>query len=128
MKILFYGLLAGIFAITSNTTLAYAQNENAKEAEQHLEKAAESGEKGDAVGVAIQAEEAKEHIIEENKENPYIQPLKVISGENPKAEHDKAIFEEINKAKGHAKNNEAVKAAEHIKNAKIHLNKKEQSK
>jgi len=128
MKKLSYGLLVGLVSIAGNSTLVYAQDEHAKEAEQHLEQAAESGKKGDAAGVTLHSEEAKKHVIEENKEKPYTQPSKHITGENPKAEHDKATFEEIGKAEGHAKNGEASEAAGHAKNASTHLKEKEQSK
>jgi hypothetical protein len=128
MKKLSYSLLVGLVSIAGNSTLVYAQDEHAKEAEQHLEQAAESGKKGDAAGVAAHTEEAQKHVIEENKEKPYTTQSKQIYGENPKAEHDKATFEEIGKAKGHAKKGEAAEAAGHAKNAETHLKEKELSK
>jgi hypothetical protein len=128
MKKLSYSLLVGLVSIAGNSTLVYAQDEHAKEAEQHLEQAAESGKKGDAAGVATHTEEAQKHVVEENKEKPYTTQSKQIYGENPKAEHDKATFEEIGKAKGHAKKGEAAEAAGHAKNAETHLKEKELSK
>jgi hypothetical protein len=128
MKKLSYSLLVGLVSIAGNSTLVYAQDEHAKEAEQHLDQAVESGKKDDAAGVAAHTEEAQKHVIEENKEKPYTQPSKHITGENPKAEHDKATFEEMGKAKGHAKKGEAAEAAGHAKNAETHLKEKEQSK
>ena len=129
MKKLFNNLLASLIFIAGNSVLAYAaEDEHAKEAEQQLEQAVESGKKSDAKGVTVHSEEAKKHLIEENKEKPYPQPLKQITGENPKAEHDKATFEEIGKAEGHAKKGEASEAAGHAKNASTHLKEKEQSK
>ena len=128
MKTLCYSLLMGLLSIASNSTLVYAQDEHAKEATQHLEQAVESGNKGDAEGAAAHSEEAKKHVIEENKEKPYTQPPKPIYGENPKAEHDRATFKEIGKAKGHAKKGHAKKAADAAKKAETHLQEKEQSK
>jgi hypothetical protein len=128
MKKLSYSLLVGLVSIAGNSTLVYAQDEHAKEAEQHLDQAVESGKKGDAAGVAAHTEEAQKQVIEENKEKPYTQPSKHITGENPKAEHDKATFEEMGKAKGHAKKGEAAEAAGHAKNAETHLKEKEQAK
>jgi hypothetical protein len=128
MKKLTYSLLVGLVSIAGNSTLVYAQDEHAIEAEQHLEQAAESGKKGDAAGVATHTEEAQKHVIEENKEKPYTPQSKQIYGENPKAEHDKATFEEMGKAQGHAKKGEAAEAAGHAKNAETHLKEKEQSK
>lgn len=120
----YYSLLAGLIFIAGNSSLSFA-TQHAIEAEQHLEQATESGKKGDAAGVASHTEEAQKHLIEENKEKPYPQSSKQITEENPKAEHDKATFEEIGKAKGHAKKGEA---AEHAKNAESHLKQKEQTK
>ena len=129
MKTIYYGLLVGLISITGNPMLVYAaEDEHAIEAEQHLEQTAESGKKGDAKGAAAHTEEAQKHVIEENKEKPYIPQTKQITGENPKAEHDKAAFEEMGKAKGHAKKGEAAEAAGHAKNAETHLKEKEQAK
>ena len=128
MKTLSYSLLVGLVSIVGSSSLVYAQDEHAKEATQHLEQAVESGNKGDAKGAASHTEEAKQHVIEENREKPYTEPAKHITGENPKAEHDKATFEEIGKAEGHAKKGEATEAAGHAKNASTHLKEKEQSK
>ena len=108
--------------------LVYAQDEHAKEAEQHLEKAIESGKTGDTKTEAIQTEEAEKDLIQENKEKPYTQPQKQIYGENPKAEHDKAAFEDIEKAKAHAKKGHAKEAADSAKKAETHIQEKEQSK
>jgi hypothetical protein len=128
MKILSYSLFAGLIFIAGNSVAYAVQDEHAVEAEQHLEQAAESGKKGDAKGVAAHTEEAQKHVIEENKEKPYTTESKPIYGENPKAEHDKAAFEEMGKAKGHAKKGEATEAAGHAKNAETHLKEKEQAK
>jgi Small metal-binding protein len=128
MKTLSYSLFAGLIFIAGNSVAYAAQDEHAIEAEQHLEQAAESGKKGDAKGAAAHTEEAQKHVIEENKEKPYTPQSKQIYGENPKAEHDKAAFEEIGKAKGHAKKGEAAEAAGHAKNAETHLKEKEQAK
>ncbi|MEQ1846278.1 MAG: small metal-binding protein SmbP, partial [Nitrospira sp.] len=111
-----------------NPMLVYAENKHAQEAEQHLEKAVESGEKGDAKAAGSHTEEAKQHLMEENTETPYTKPAKHITGENPKAEHDNATFDEMRKAEGHAKKGEASEAAGHAKNASEHLKEKEQSK
>jgi Small metal-binding protein len=129
MKTLSYSLLAGLIFIACNYTLAYAaEDEHAKEAEQHLEKAIESGKTGDTKSEAIQTEEAEKDLIQENKEKPYTQPSKHITGENPKAEHDKAAFEDIEKAKAHAKKGHAKAAADSAKKAETHIQEKEQSK
>jgi Small metal-binding protein len=128
MKKLSYGLLVGLVSIAGNSTLVYAQAEHAKEAEQHLEKAIESGKTGDTKTEAIQTEEAEKDLIQENKEKPYTQPQKQIYGENPKAEHDKAAFEDIEKAKAHAKKGHAKEAADSAKKAETHIQEKEQSK
>lgn len=129
MKTLSYSLFAGLVFIAGNSVAYAAQDDkHATEAEQHLEQAAESGKKGDAKGAAAHTEEAQKHVIEQNKEKPYPPQTKQITGENPKAEHDKAAFEEMGKAKGHAKKGEAAEAAGHAKNAEIHLKEKEQAK
>ena len=128
MKKLSYGLLVGLVSIAGNSMLVYAQDEHAKEAEQHLEKAIESGKTGDTKTEAIQTEEAEKDLIQENKEKPYTQPQKQIYGENPKAEHDKAAFEDIEKAKAHAKKGHAKEAADSAKKAETHIQEKEQSK
>ena len=128
MKTLSYSLFAGLIFIAGNSVAYAAENEHAKEAEQHLEKAAESGKKGDAKGAAAHTEEDQKHVIEENKEKPYPPQTKQITGENPKAEHDKAAFEDIEKAKAHAKKGHAKEAADSAKKAETHIQEKEQSK
>lgn len=129
MKTLSYSFFAGLIFIAGSFTLAHAvENEHAKEAEQHLEKAIESGKAGDIKNETIQTEEAEKDLIQENKEKPYTQPPKHITGENPKAEHDKAAFDEIEKAKGHAKQGHAKQAADSAKKAETHIQEKEQSK
>ena len=128
MKTIYYSLLVGLISIAGNPMLVYAEDKHAIEAERHLEQAVESGEKGDAKAAGSHTEEAKQHVMEENKENPYTKPAKHITGENPKAEHDNATFDEMRKAEGHAKKGEASKAAGHAKNASKHLKEKEQSK
>jgi hypothetical protein len=68
MKTLSYNLFAGLIFIAGNFTLAYAaEDEHAKEAEQHLEKAIESGKTGDTKSEAIQTEEAEKDLIQENR-------------------------------------------------------------
>jgi len=119
-----YGLLIGLFAIAGNSTLVYADQHD-QEAGQHLEKAQESSKKGDAQGAAGHLDEAKQHL---NQSKPFPQSPKQITGENPKAEHEKATYDEIGKAKGHAKKGEATEAGEHAKNADTHLKQKGQSK
>jgi hypothetical protein len=116
-------LLVGLVALAGNSTVYAAQHD--KEAEQHLDQAQESAKKGDATSTAGHLDEAKKHIT---KDKPYPQSPKQITGENPKAEHEKATYEEIGKAQGHAKKGEAAEAGEHAKNAETHLKEKEQSK
>ena len=128
MKTIYYSCMVGLLSIAGNSALVYAQDKHAKEAEQHLEQAVESGEKGDAKAAGSHTEEAKQHVMEENTEKPYTQPAKHITGENPKAEHDNATFDEMRKAQGHAKKGEASEAAGHAKNASKHLKEKELSK
>lgn len=128
MKTIYYSFLLGLLSIAGNSALVYAEDKHATEAQQHLEQAVESGEKGDAKGAGSHTEEAKQHVMEENTEKPYTRPAKHITGENPKAEHDNATFDEMRKAEGHAKKGEASKAAGHAKNASKHLKEKEQSK
>lgn len=128
MKTMYFSFLMGLLTIAGNSPLIYAQDKHAQEAQQHLEQAVESGEKGDAKAAGSHTEEAKQHVMEENTETPYTQPAKHITGENPKAEHDNATFDEMRKAQGHAKKGEASEAAGHAKNASTHLKEKEQSK
>jgi hypothetical protein len=128
MKKLSYSLLVGLISLVGNSTLVYALDEHATEAEKHLEQAVESGNKGDAAGAASHAEKAEQHVIEENKEKPYTQPPKHIAGEDTKADHDRATFGEIEKAKGHAKKGHAKAAADAAKKAESHLQEKEQTK
>ena len=71
VKKLSYKLLAGLVFIVGNSALAYSADEHATEAEKHLEKSVESGNKGDAAGAASHANEAEQHIIEENAKTPY---------------------------------------------------------
>jgi|GEM_PF-1096851 len=120
-------MLAGAFSLFGVSTVIYAE-EHAKEAAEHLEQAVESGKKGDAEGAAKHTEEAQQHAIEENKERPYAQPPKAVTGENPKAEHDTKAFGEMKKAKKHAKKGHAKEASEAADKAATHLEEKEQSK
>lgn len=129
MKTPSYLLVAGFVVIAGNSALAYAvENEHAVESEQHLEQAVESGKAGDTKSEAVHIEDAEKHLIQENKEHPYPQPSKHITGEDPKAEHDKAAFDNIEKAKAQAKKGHAKQAAATAKKAEAHIKEKEQSK
>jgi len=129
MKTPSYLLVAGFIVIAGNSSLTFGvENKHAVEAEKHLEQAVESGKIGDTKGEAIETEEAEKDLIQENKENPYTQPSKHITGENPKAEHDKAAFDEMEKAKAHAKKGHAKQAADAAKKAEAHIKEKELSK
>ncbi|MCK9398307.1 MAG: hypothetical protein M0Q44_22315 [Methylobacter sp.] len=129
MKKLSYNLLASLIFIAGSSTLAHAaEDEHAKEAMQHLEKAIESGKTGDTKTEAVQINEAEKDLVQENKEKPYTQPSKHITGEYPRAEHDKAAFDDIEKAKAQAKTGHAKEAADAAKKAEIHIQDKEQSK
>ncbi len=129
MKKLSYNLLATLVFISGSSMLAHAaEDPHAKEAIQHLEKAIESGKTGDTKSEAVQTNEAEKDLIQENKEKPYTQPSKHITGEYPRAEHDNAAFEDIEKAKAHAKKGHAKEAADAAKKAVTHIQEKEQSK
>ncbi|HYE36930.1 small metal-binding protein SmbP [Methylocaldum sp.] len=119
-------ILAGAFSLFGVSAAVYAEK-HAKEATEHLDQAVESGKKGDAEGAAKHTEEAQQHAIEENKEHPYAQPSKAVTGENPKAEHDTKAFSEIKKAKGHAKKDHAKEAGEAADKAATHLEEKKQA-
>jgi hypothetical protein len=120
-------VLAGACSLFGVSTAVYAE-EHAKEAAEHLDQAAESGKKGDAEGVAKHTDEAQQHAVEENKEHPYAQPSKPVTGENPKAEHDKKAFGEMKKAKGHAQKGHAKEAGKAAEKAATHLEEKAQTK
>ena len=122
-----YRLLAFIY-IAACSVVVYAKDEHVKKAIQELEQAVESGKKGDAKGVARHTEEAKKHVVEENKEHPYIQPFKPVYGQEQKAEHDKETFEEMEKAIAEAKKGRAKEAGEAAGRAVTHLKEKEESK
>jgi hypothetical protein len=129
MKTLSYGLFVGLIFIASNSTMANAaESEQAKEAEQHLEKAIESGKTGDTKSEGMHTQEAEDALIQENKDKPYTQPSKHITGEYPRAEHDKAAFEDIEKSKAQAKKGHAKEAADYAKKAETHIQEKEKSK
>lgn len=118
-------LLIGTTLLLGNPVLA---DEHGQEATQHLDQAVERGTKGDAAGAAVHTEEAQKHVIEQNAEHPYTQPSKQITGENPKAEHDKATFDQMRKATGHAKKGHGKEAGTAAGKAATHLQEKEQSK
>jgi hypothetical protein len=118
-------LLVGTTLLLGNPVLA---EEHGKEATQHLDQAVKSGKKGDATGAAAHTEEAQKHLIEQNAEQPYTQPAKQITGENPKAAHDAATFDQMRKATGHAKKGHGREAAAAAGKAATHLQEKEQSK
>lgn len=128
MKTFTYVLLAGVICFGGNSGSGYAQEDHEKLAEQHLKKAIESGRKGNAKEVARHTEEARKQLIEQNREHPYAHPNVSIYGENPKAEHDEATFEEMAKAISEAKQGNAKEAGEAARRAYIHLKKKEESK
>lgn len=128
MKPSIFLLTVSASLLFSNSMAVLAAGEHGQEATQHLEKAVESGNQGDAAGAAAHTEEAKKHVIEQNAEQPYTQPAKQITGENPKAEHDKATFEQMSKATSHAKKGHGKKAATAAGKAVSHLQEKEQSK
>jgi hypothetical protein len=129
MKTQPYILVTGLLFIVGNFTQACAvENKHAIEAEQHLEQAVESGKSGDTKGQAGHVEDAEKHLIQENKEHPYPQSTKHITGEDPKAEHDKAAFADMEKAKADAKQGHAKQASDDAKNAEAHIKDKEHSK
>lgn len=128
MKTFLCRLLAGVFYFSVNSVVSYAQVDHEKKAEQHLKKAIQSGKKGNAKGVARHVEEARKQLIEQNKDHPYVHPSVHIYGENPKAEHEDAAFEEIAKAIGEAKQGNAKEAGDAARRAYIHLKEKERAR
>src|SRR5687768_14104189 len=100
-------LLASLAGLFGTATPGHAKENHEKKAEQLLKKAVESGGKGNAKAVARHTEAARNHLIQHNREHPYIHPSLHIYGENPKAEHDDALFEEMALAISEAKKGNA---------------------
>lgn len=121
-------LLAGLAGLFGSPATGHAQEDHEKKAEQLLKKAMESGRKGNAKAVIRHTEEARNQLIEHNKEHPYTHPTLHIYGENPKAEHDDAVFEEMASAIGEARKGNAKAGGEAASRAYLHLQKREHSK
>jgi hypothetical protein len=81
----------------------------------------ENGRKGNAKAVVRHTEAARNHLIESNKEHPYTHPSLHIYGENPKAEHDDVVFEEMALAIGEAGKGNARAGGEAASRAYRHL-------
>jgi hypothetical protein len=121
-------LLAGLAGLFGSATVGHAQEDHEKKAEQLLKKAMESGRKGNAKAVAKHTEAARNHLIQQNREHPYTHPSLHIYGENPKAEHDDALFEEMALAISEAKKGNARAGGEAASRAYLHLKEKERAK
>jgi hypothetical protein len=129
MKTHFTSSLAATVILCAGLAPAgFAEEQHGQEATQHLEKAEESGKAGAAGEAGKHAEEAKKHVIQQNKARPYRKSPKKISGENPKQEHDDQAFGAMDKAKGHAEKGHSEQAGEAAGQAKEHLEQKEQAK
>jgi hypothetical protein len=121
-------LLAGLTGLFGSAAMGQAQEDHEKKAEQLLKKAVESGRKGDPKAVAQHTEAARNHLIQHNREHPYIHPSLHIYGENPKAGHDDALFEEMALAISEARKGNARAGGEAASRAYLHLKEKERSK
>ena len=121
-------LLAGLTGLFGSAATGQAQEDHEEKAEQLLKKAVESGRKGNAKAVARHTEAARNHLIQHNREHPYIHPSLHIYGENPKAGHDDALFEEMALAISEAKKGNARAGGEAASRAYLHLKEKERSK
>jgi hypothetical protein len=122
-----YGLLAGVVFLATPAFMVNA-DEHGRKAQEHLEEAIKSGQKGSTQGVVSHTEEAKKELIEQNKDHPYTNLQKPIYGEHEKMEHDKEIFEEMDIAIDEAKGGHTQEAVEAVERASIHLQEKEQSR
>ncbi|HVW65391.1 MAG TPA: small metal-binding protein SmbP [Nitrosospira sp.] len=120
--------LAGLAGLFGSATVGHAQEDHQIKAEELLKKAIESGRTGNARAVAKHAEAARNQLIQHNREHPYTHPSLHIYGENPKAEHDDALFEEIALAISEAKRGNARAGGEAASRAYLHLKEKEKSK
>jgi hypothetical protein len=121
-------LLASLAGLFGTATPGHAKENHEKKAEQLLKKAVESGGKGNAKAVVRHTEAARNHLIQHNREHPYIHPSLHIYGENPKAEHDDALFEEMALAISEAKKGNARAGGEAASRAYLHLKEKERAK
>ena len=121
-------LLAGLAGLFGSVATGHTQEDHEKQAEQLLKKAMENGRKGNAKAVVRHTEAARSQLIERNKQHPYTHPGLHIYGENPKAEHDDAVFEEMAVAIGEARKGNARAGGEAASRACRHLKEKERSK
>jgi hypothetical protein len=121
------GVLLTLICLAGNNGLAQAED-HGKKAQEHLQEAIESGKKGSAEGVRIHTEEARQELIEDNKEHPYTYLQKPIYGEHEKAEHDKEVFEEMDEAISEARKGHPEEATEAAERASLHLKEKEEAR
>jgi hypothetical protein len=117
----------GALALFGISISAYS-GPHADEAIIQLNKAIESAKSGDSKASADYAEQAKQHLIMEDKDHPYPVTTRRIPGENTKQEHDEAAFGEINKAEKELEKNKINEAIKHEKNAETDIKLKEQEK
>lgn len=122
------GLFAAAVMFTGFASVGSAEEQHGQEATQHLEQAVENAKQGAAEEAGKHTEEAKQHVIRQNKAHPYRKSPKKISGENPKQEHDEQAFGAMQKAEGHADKGHAREAGEAAGQAEEHLKEKEQAK
>ncbi|MBN9125263.1 MAG: hypothetical protein J0I60_11175 [Nitrosospira sp.] len=121
-------LLAGFAGLFGIASVGHAQEDHEKKAERLLKKAIESGREGSATAVVRHTEAAREQLIQQNREHPYTHPSLHIYGENPKAEYDDALFEEMALAISEARKGNARAGGEAASRAYLHLKQKEQAK
>jgi hypothetical protein len=121
-------LLASLAGLFGGITPGHAQEDHEKKAEQLLKKAMDSGRNGNAKAVIKYTEAARNELIQHNREHPYIHPSLHIYAENPKAEHDDALFEELALAVSEAKKGNARAGGEAASRAYLHLKEKERAK
>lgn len=104
-----------------------AEGTQGQQAVEDLEKATKDSSKGSTAKAAKELEEAKQHLIKENKAHPYAEPMKQISGDAPKAEADRKAFRELEKAEADAKKKVAGDAADEAKKALSDVQEKEKA-
>ena len=120
--------LLALLSFIMDSALVHAREDHEKKALEHLDKAIQSGKKGDAKEIGNHTEEGKRELIEANKEHPYTHLQKPIYGEHERAEHDKEVFEEMDEAISEAREGHVEEAIEAVERASTHLKEKRESR
>jgi hypothetical protein len=122
-----YAFLLTLLFLTNPALLHAEEEDHDKKALEHLDKAIQSGRKGNAEGIGSHTEEGKKELIEANKDHPYTHIQKPIYGEHERAEHDKEAFEDMDEAISEAREGHVEEAIEAVERASTHLKEKRES-